>query len=153
MRVLIQSGARSEEIIGRKKYLYDIFKLYYVNNMSFNNGFNGFILLESFPKQEYDIMILKGHYDVVYNYLLSNNKHIYEHTIVVITCYPEKFKKLRMHDKKLYFPKVDLKGKAILYSGIEFGFNFDITDSEIDLYNNKNDSICKRIEESFVMLL
>lgn len=150
MRVLIQSGAKSEEIIGRKEYLYDIFKLYFVNNMSFDSEF---IVLESFPKQQYDVFVIKGHVGVVYNYLLNNSEYINEHTIVVITCYPEKFKKLRIHDKKLYFPKVDLKGEAILYPGIEYGFNFDITDSEIDLYNNKNESICKRIEESFVMLL
>lgn len=150
MRVLIQCNAKNEEIIGRKEYLYNVFKLYFVNNMRFNNGF---IVLESFPKQEYDILIIKGHKNVVYDYLINNNKLVYEQTIIAVTCFPDEFKKLRMHDKKLYFPKVNLNGEAILYKGIEYGFSFDITDSEIDLYNNKNENIYKRIEESFVKLL
>lgn len=149
MKVLIQSNAREGEIIGRKEYLYDVFKLYFVNGKSLDSGF---IMLESFPKREYDIFIIKGHADAVYNYLSNNGERINEDIIIAITCYPKKFKKLRLRGKKLYFPKVDSIDEAILYPGTEFGFNFDITDSEIDLYNSKNESINKRIEDSFVKL-
>ena len=149
MKVLIRNNVKYEEIVGRKEYLYDVFKLYFVNGKSFDSGF---IVLESFPKREYDVFIIKGHADYVYKYLLNNAERINEHIIVAITCYPEPFKKLRLRGKKLYFPKVDSIDEAILYPGTEFGFNFDITDSEIDLYNSKNESINKRIEDSFVKL-
>ena len=139
MRYLLQKNFQSE-VPERKKYLYKIFKLWFLPTEEVDN----FIVYSSIPSSCYpDILFIVGHNYSVRDYLLKNN--VTESTIVAITCDGGcNFKKINMPGKTLYLPFQNQHNLVDLLSGPEFGFNFDITESELLLYNSPN---CLPIEE------
>ena len=73
-----------------------------------------------------------GHYDQVRKYLKSNIRNIEEGTIVLITCYASKLKRFKKNDK-VWFVSTAENELSYCYRGKDYGFEFDITESEIDL--------------------
>lgn len=139
------------EIENRRKYLFDIFKLYFVNANSRIN--NDEIILESFPFNSFDLLFIKGENKDVYNYLKQNSNNIKEKTVVLITCGGYDYARILFgKDTNLYICKLE-NGIAYLYDGNEVGLNFKITLSEIEFYNNRNKNIDENIEISFVKLI
>lgn len=145
MRYLIQT-CFSKEITSRKSFLYDSLKLwFYVTETA-----GSFVHLQSMPTNYYsDWIILVGHNSAVKEYLTTQN--FYEKNIVAITCDGDcNFKRIRLPNKNLYIPFQNQDNLVDLLSGEEFGFHFDLTESELLFFNSPSFwSIEKRIEQSF----
>lgn len=144
MRYLIQN-CFSEEIEARKKYIFGSLKLW----CSQCKHPEGFIQLTSIPSTELDILFIVGHNRAVLDFLQS--EIVPEKTIVAITCDGSiGFSKLNLPKKVLYLPYQDKLGLAELLKGSSFGFDFDLTESEIKFYNAKKENdIRKRLDLSF----
>lgn len=146
MRYLIAEN-QSKEIVARQKYLYDTFQLYFVPR----NPVDGFIPLVPLGTAELSVIFIVGHYDQVRKYLKNNIKNIKEKTIVLITCYASKLKLFKKYEK-LWFASTAENELSYCYSGKDYGFDFDITESEIDFYNSSKVEVMERIENSFQRL-
>ncbi len=143
MRYFIQNMFKNE-IKERRDFLYDTFHIW-----TYECGINsGFLLLQSMPSNSLDVCFIVGH-NISVNYFLNRN-NLYEKNIVAITCDKNYSFKKKNDSKQFYLPYQDKKGYAYLIKGSEFGFNFDLTESEILLYNSpKNLSLEKRLDLSF----
>jgi len=147
MRYLFNSSMKSE-IHARKDYIYDSMNLW-TRLIEYNNDF---LCLESIPDQAVDIFFITGHNFEIKDFLKSNLDKIYENTIVAITCSRNiNFKSLNLSGKKLYIPNQNKKNRlASLLVGTEYGFNFDLTESEIIFYNSKGKKdMNNRLNSSF----
>lgn len=145
MRYLLQENFQTEGS-SRKNYLYKVFKLWFIPT----EEKNGFIIYTSIPASCYsDLLFIVGHNYPVRDYLLNNN--IAENTIVAITCDGGcNFKKIKMFNKNIYIPFQNQRNLVDLLSGTEFGFDFDLTESELLLYNApKSLPIKERIGRTF----
>lgn len=135
MRYLV-SKEEISSIRYRLDYLYDVFKLYFVKKQEDDK----FIVLESFPNGTLDnLMFIIGHDEDVYKYMC---KDIKETIIVAITCNCNYLKKFAQN-KDIFVAKSQ-NGIVIKYDGNKWGFNFGITQSEVNLYNNRSKSIVKK---------
>ena len=146
MRYLIAEN-QSKEIAARQKYLYDIFQLYFIPQ----NPVDGFIPLVPLGTAEFYVIFIVGHYDQVRKYLKSNIRNIEEGTIVLITCYASKLKRFKKNDK-VWFVSTAENELSYCYRGKDYGFEFDITESEIDFYNCSKLEVMERIEKCFQRL-
>mgnify|MGYP000852987953 CR=1 FL=1 len=143
MRYFIQNAFKNE-IRERRDFLYETFHIW-----TYECGINsGFILLQSMPSNILDVCFVVGHNRFVDYFLNRNN--LYEKNIVAITCDKNYSFKKKNNSKKFYLPYQDKKGSAYLIKGSEFGFNFDLTESEISLYNSpKNLTLEERLDLCF----
>lgn len=128
----------------RMEYLFDIFKIYTLSKEDEN-----FIILEGFPFAFVDVLFIIGHDKLVYEYLEKNFDSILESNIVVITCNPVLFKIFKGRGKAIFVSK-NKNGLTRIYDGKKWGFEFDITDSEIDFYNSKDDDIMEKLRTSMI---
>ena len=97
---------------------------------------------------EFSAIFIVGHYDQVRKYLKSNIRNIEEGTIVLITCYASKLKRFKKNDK-VWFVSTAENELSYCYRGKDYGFEFDITESEIDFYNCSKLEVMERIEKCF----
>ncbi len=150
MRYLIPY-TMSHEMLARKKYIYDSLQLW-TKLIPYNDEF---LCLEGFPVQELDIFFIVGHNYKLKSFLIHNLSDIYENTIVAITCDGAiDFSSINVNGKRLYIPYQNKKNNlAYLLNGTEFGFDFDLTESEIIYYNTKkNPNIISRLNSSFLQI-
>lgn len=147
MRYLLQKSFISE-IPARQQYLYDTMHLWVLPKESTDDSF---IILEGLAST-LDICFIVGHNFFVKKLLESTS--IPEHTIVAITCDGQvNFKNLKLNNKELYISRQDHRKLSPLYRGKEYGFDFDLTESEILFYSNcKTLSIISSIKKSFTKL-
>lgn len=143
MRYLI-AETQAYEISGRQEYLYDIFHLFFIKQ----NVIDGFITLTPFGVTEPSILFLVGHYDQIDKYLAHNINRIEEKTIVLITCYVNRLK-IHKKNKSNWFASFSKNEISYCYAGNNYGFRFDITESELNFYNSKKMNILERIKENF----
>ena len=136
--VILKSKVEIKEICSRQEYLYDVFKVYTIPLYK-----NGVVELKSFPENVFDVLFIFGHNNQVYSYLNANKPT--EKNIVLITCYTGPITKFNMSDKKIFYTN------NITYKldGKKYGFEYEITDSELNLYNCKNDSLEEKLENCF----
>lgn len=146
MRYLLGEKQISE-IEERKKYIYNVFKIYLLEK----EKVGGFVVLESVPTNALDIFLIVGHTDEVFSYIRDNKKFINEKYIIVITCYAECIKSLDLTDKEVYI-SYQSQRYSLYRNGIDYGFGFKITDSELNLYNARQDDITKKLDMSFTKL-
>ena len=141
MRYLIDN-AYMESKNSRIKYIYEAFKL----NALQKNQEDEFIIIDTLPLEYEDIFFIIGHNPKVYQYLKRNIKDIKANNIVAITCNTKMLEKLPKVGKSVFVP---YKSNEILnnYDGSEYGFDFNITDCELSLYNNKNTKVIEKIKE------
>ena len=144
MQYLLQN-CFSEDLPARRAYIYDTLSLWTVQHPPLD----GFVLLKSMPENALDILFIVGHDHRIFSYL--TNHKISERQIVSITCLNNfDVSKLKLLGKKLYLPKQDKQKSAPLLIGKEFEFDFDLTESEILFYNNRqNPNITERLESAF----
>ena len=142
MKYLI-AETQASEISGRQKYLYDIFHLFFIPQ----NKIDGFIPLTPLGVTEPSVLFLIGHYDQIAKYLTHNINKIEEKTIVIITCFASQLT-LEKKNKK-WFTSFSIDEISYCYSGDNYGFEFQITQSELNFYNSKEKDILKRIKENF----
>ncbi|CDE95851.1 putative uncharacterized protein [Clostridium sp. CAG:914] len=136
--VLLRKKVFAEEIKSRQEYLYDIFKVYTIPFY-----FDNYVELRSIPENFGNIIFINGHNGQVHSYLMS--KKIEENVIVMITCYQGLVQTVNLNNKKMFF--TDITTDKL--NGKEYGFNFEITNSELNLYNCPYTSLNDKIEYSF----
>ena len=132
---------------GRNKYFYKIAKLFMLQKKSMGET----IELVSVPDNAIDVMFVIGHNTEMCNYLSDNWKSISEKTIVVISCMPSMFKRFCNRGKQI-FVTTNKDGLVHYYEGEQYGFDFQITDAELNLYNNTEIDFNKKLENVFEKL-
>ena len=147
MKYLItKSNVSNAEIEERMKYIYDLFHIYtLVDTVNSNKDIT---ILITIPENAVDLFMIVGHDERTDEYLRANYKSIKEKNIVIIACNTSRFSSLGLlKNKNVFVPKNG--GIINFYDGINYGFNFNITDEEIILYRNKNKDIEVMLENTF----
>ena len=144
MRYLLHES-QWKEIHARQQYLFDVFRLYFLPNTLQA----GFIPLKSVGKGYSDILFITGHTNYVEAYLGKMVTRIRENVIVITSCMGYSFKKYTK-GKEIYVPdpKTPL---CLLRDGQPYGFDFDISDAELDMYNSSG-TIMERIQSAYKQL-
>ena len=137
MRYFLQENFNNE-LSARIRFVYDTFHLWVIpKSIKYH-----FTELVSIPTNCYDLCIIVGHNLLVKHFLTCFD--IKEKNIAVITCdYGLNISQYTFPGKNIYIAKQNISF-ARLYKGKEFGFNFDLTESELLLYNIQN---TKTLEE------
>lgn len=144
MRYLLHES-QIQELSGRRDYLYDIFHLFFLPG----TPEGGFVPLCPMGCDGPDILFIIGHADFVKEYLKDNMKHISEKIIVATTCLPNNLKRY-CANKEIYVPNIS-DGYCYIHKGKPYGFDFDPTDAELDMYNASGD-IIMRIQAGYRLL-
>ncbi len=149
MRYII-SNSLSNEVQARQEYILDSLHLFTLIQESNENS----IILTSIPSTSLDILFIVGHNYYVYEYLEKNVLEIPEKTIVAITCDGNMhFSSLNLHEKKLYICHQNSHKYADVLDGTAYNFNFNVTESELLLYNSKSrKDIFERLDCCFTNL-
>lgn len=145
-----KTAAKSLEMETNKriKYIAETLKLYMVRGKETDYK-KGFVSLEPiFLKDDMDYFFIFGHNGSVYNYIVENIDRIKEKNLVLICCSISPIDRLKIKGKNIYVSK-NKKGITDCFNGNEWGFDFDVCFSEIDLYNNRKMDIKDNIEKSF----
>lgn len=147
MRLVLQKFLNNE-IRARQKFFYETFRLWLLVHS--NN--DTYVDLVSIPMNCLDIFFIVGHNTFVKNFLQHNT--IIEEKIVAITCDGTiNLSSMRLPSKTIYLPHQNEENYADLLKGNLYGFEFDLTESELLLYNtNKSDDITQRLKISFTQL-
>ena len=146
MRYLL-STSFSNELTGRLSYLYDVFHQYYLSKES-----KGFIKLKPIGYDDLPVLFIVGHNNSVYEYLKENVQDIKENVIVLITCVNEDVYSLLPSSITVYATNQISSHYSGVYNGKEYGFSFDITESELRLHNSCEQNILKRINDTFYLI-
>ena len=136
--VILTDRISLEEIRSRQLYLYDIFKVYTIPFI-----LNGIVELISVPSCAYDVVFINGHNQAVFQYLIGHLPS--EKNIVLITCYNGMVETIKIKNKKIFY-----SGNVTnLLDGAAYGFNHDISNSELCMYNYSKANWKKRLELCF----
>ena len=136
--IVTKRDVSNAEIEARMKYIYDLFHIYTLVDTV--NSDKDITILTTIPENAVDLFMIVGHDRRTDDYLRANYKNIKEKNIVIIACNTSRFSSLKLlKNKNVFIPKNG--GIIDFYDGINYGFNFNITDEEIILYRNKNQDI------------
>lgn len=136
--IVTKRDVSNAEIEARMKYIYDLFHIYTLVDTV--NSDKDITILTAIPENAVDLFMIVGHDRRTDEYLRANYKNIKEKNIVIIACNTSRFSSLKLlKNKNVFIPKNG--GIIDFYDGINYGFNFNITDEEIILYRNKNQDI------------
>lgn len=147
MKYLItKSNVSNAEIEARMKYIYDLFHIYtLVDTVNSNKDIT---ILITIPENAVDLFMIVGHDRRTDEYLRANYKSIKEKNIVIIACNTSSFSSLKLlKNKNVFTPKNC--GIIDFYDGMNYGFNFNITDEEVILYRNRNEHIEIMLSNTF----
>lgn len=136
-----------QEVKARCDYLFDIFGLYFIPQTKLD----GFIPLVPIGTAEPSITFIIGHQDQVLHFLEDNIDQIFEETLVLVTCMAKTFKPFLKHKKKIYVSIAE-DDLSFRYYGKDYGFDFDLTESELDFYNSSKMDIFQRLDSCFQLL-
>lgn len=132
MRYLLRRGNQSE-IPARITYLKQTFQLWFVAKETIGT----FVVLESIPSTvEKEICIIYGHNNEVASLFKNHNYSISENNIFVIACLTNNPKDFILSNKHVYIAPQNRYEGVKLRKGTEYGFDFDISDVELNLFNN-----------------
>lgn len=145
MRYLLHIDQRSE-LAARQDYLYGIFHMYFLPGKPEGSYIPLYPIGPACP----DILFITGHNDAVDKYLKGNIASIHENTIVITSCMGQTFRKYTAR-KKIYVPSANYDF-CILRNGKPYGFDFSISDAELDFYNASG-TISEKIHSAYVRLL
>lgn len=149
LRYLWQSkgSVASKELLDRLNYLYNAFHIFCYPRARL---YNDFIEIVSMPRNEIDVCMIVGHNKSVRH--LLEHISIEEKTVVIISC--KLMAKLStipsLQGKQVFLSRKKTDFSSYLLAGSEYGFHFDLTCSELNLYNTPSSwSVLKRIQASF----
>ena len=149
MRYILQKTFK-EESNARIRYLFKIVNLWFI----ISEEDDRFTVFTSIPSSAHpDILFIVGHNYSVRDYLI--NHHFTESTIVAVTCDGSCNLKKHLHLKNatLYIPHQNEYNEVDLLCGRKFGIDFDLTESELLLYNSpRSASINEKISSAFQAL-
>lgn len=112
---------------------------------------NGSIELRSIPSSCEDICFIIGHRNDLRKYLEKNKPT--ENIVVLITCIVRNNFVMRYLSGKKVYISHQTNGYSDTYDGKAYGFDFDITESELIFYNNRRkESIIERLESAFTRI-
>lgn len=144
MRYLLHESQR-DELSARQKYLYDIFHMYFLPG----TPEGGYIPLTPVGSSTLDILFITGHTNYVRDYLDAMIDHIPETCICITSCMGTSFRRFASK-KELYVPNLH-NDVCLLRDGNPYGFEFCISDAELDLYNETGE-IMERIRKAYDLL-
>lgn len=144
MRYIIHKS-QMNEISGRLLYLYDVFHLYFLPFITDKD----YITCVPMGTNEPDVLFIIGHTRQSYDFLSENISNISEHCIVIVSCMGFCFTKFSKQ-KEIYVAAPNFN-YCLLRNGNVFGFEFYISDAELDFYNASG-SIKERIQAAFSRL-
>lgn len=142
--ILLNNRIKDSEINDRIKYIYKVFHLYSYTKIEKNR-----VEIISIPNNSLNLTIIIGHNFKIVNYLLKNK--VKTKILVLVTCFKGDITKIKFNSKTVYISK-NTNGDTKYYDGNNWGFNFDITDSELDLFNSKENDVIKKLDNSFIRL-
>lgn len=145
MRYLLQMENSSEQEL-RLQFLFDVFHVWFVPL----GTEGGFIVFQSFPfsSWESNILIMYGHNYNIWKYLQAYL--VPECFIYIISCMSATSGHIPLHGKCVYYDS-ESESTTKLMCGRDFGFDFDITDAELNLYNSKQISVHKKLNSAFFL--
>lgn len=112
---------------------------------------NGLIELRSIPSSCEDICFVIGHRNEIKKYLVENKPT--ESVVVLITCAVRNDFAIQYLPEKEVYISHQTNGYSDTYDGKAYGFDFDITESELIFYNNsRKKSIVERLESAFTRI-
>ena len=137
-----------KELTFRKDYLFEVFNMWFAKS----NVIGNFIVFESMPKSiDNDICLIYGHNYEIYDLLKNHREEIPEKNIFIIACEKNYEKLFRVPNKNVFLaPQTD--GYIELRNGKSFGFEFDISDIELNLYNTPTKSNKNKLKELFTQV-
>ena len=139
------------ELASRKEYIYVAFPEVYRIEVCCEN-MN--MIFKCYTFTECDITFLIGHFKKVITHLMLYKERITSSVLVIISCFVSTFNfKLLKDVKQIFLAKCDVDGFVHILDGREYGFEFDITYSELDLYNSMENTTEKRLRKSFELVV
>ena len=145
MRYIHLIPISEEEKEARRKYLIKVFKLFFIDGNK-----DEFVEFVSYPSNLNNCVLIYGHSKHINIFLKYYD--IPEKKIILFTCNYNLKIPDRMKNKEIYISKTN-NLFTNYYDGKQYGFEFDVTDSEILLYRYRNDSIYNQINNSFERLM
>ena len=146
MRYFLRKKQRSE-ISLRCQYLYDVFKLWFVPTGEIGD----FDVFESIPRGNDDLALIYGHnFEIVFLFE-RHSAALREKNLAIISCESDKPNGYFLKNKRVFLGP-QRNGKAELLIGAEYGFDFDITDAELRLYNCRIKDPLKKVLSVFVRI-
>lgn len=136
--------SNKDSLLARQAFLYDVFKLWFI---PYDHG--DYLELTSMPTTAIDVCFIIGHISEVNSILVNNT--INEDNIVLVTC-DFHLSINHLENKNIFLPLTNAGNRFCHYvNGQDYGFDFNITQSEIVLYNYSkyNLSPLEMIEKSF----
>lgn len=146
MRYFLRKEQRSELSL-RCQYLYDVFKLWFIQTGEVKD----FDVLESFPFVNDDIALIYGHNYEIVSLLKKHSAKLKEKNIAIISCETNVPKGYFLKNKRVFLAP-QREGKAELLIGKDYGFEFDITDAELLLYNCRIQGALEKVYSVFVRI-
>lgn len=141
--LLAQANAKEQEL--RQQFLFEVFHLWFVKN----GKIGGFDILQSFPFQLYDdILLIYGHNYSIKQLFDTYAGDIYEKNIFIISCSLNDNRNYRIQGKNVFLAP-QTNHFIYLLRGSEFGFDFNVTKAELGLYNNRDDDIFSKLLSVF----
>ena len=132
------------ETPSRKEYFYDVFHEYFVKIPS-QGPYEEYV---SFPFGKCEYLFIFGHNNQTIKYF-KTHKDIQAQYFIIISCFPEEFIQKFPKLKNVYFSKTDDSGYTCTRYGKAYGFDFDITDSELMFYTDGDTNILERLNHTF----
>lgn len=130
------------ELVARQEYLYDIFRLYFLPGKPEGS----YIPLIPVGTPPIDLLFITGHVYEVREYLDAYISDIPEKGIVITSCFGYTF--LRHASKKEIYVPISTSNLCHIRNGQPYGFNFNISDAELDFYNAQGD-VMERILKTY----
>lgn len=146
MRYII-SKSIDNEVSARREYLVETFNMWFTTECV-----NGVTVLKSFPEHVCPVCFIVGHNREISDYLKKHR--IPENVIIIISCLKNlNLNKESMLGKEIYISNQNKYDLSNRYKGSAYGFKFDVTESEIILFNSRKcKDIIRRIKISFETL-
>ncbi len=146
MRYILFERSEELSVMDRLNYLNTITDMYFYFRQERDR-----LIFISIPSVCEDICFLVGHQNVIEEYLIKNI--INEGILIIVSCnVKRKWEKQNVVGKTVYLCKQE-DDKAPLLSGKEFGFKFDLTESELQLFRApKSINLIDRIDRAFVTI-
>ena len=141
--------AGPQGLCNRQQFLFDTYGLFFLRKKENGN----FIILQSFPFVDDNIIFIHGHYPATQKLVNENASCFTGKTIIINSCKPMQIAySLKCTKSKIFYSIVDTHGYAQLRDGLHFGFNFKILDSELNAYNHRHLPLTQQLEKSYERL-
>jgi hypothetical protein len=110
-----------------------------------------FAVFESFPLCNDDLALIYGHNFEIFFLFERHSTDLKEKNIAIISCETDIPKGYFLKNKRVFLDP-QRNGKAELLIGTKYGFDFDITDAELRLYNCRIQDPLKKASSVFTRI-